>query len=91
MWIIWDENDVVQDKSSRWANLSRGYTFPNCQEYEVVFYADIDNDGISEKLTYYLEKSQFKGYNIILFIFCHVLLKKCGSEKILIFLLANNK
>lgn len=36
------------------------YLLESCQEYEVVFYSDTDNDGIAEKLTYYLENSQFK-------------------------------
>ncbi len=36
------------------------YLLESCQEYEVIFYADTDNDGIAEKLTYYLENSQFK-------------------------------
>lgn len=36
------------------------YLLASCQEYEVVFYADTDNDGISERLTYYLENNQFK-------------------------------
>jgi len=36
------------------------YLLKNCDEYEVTFYADPDNDGVAEQLTYYLENSQFK-------------------------------
>ena len=35
MWIICDENDVIQDISSNEANLSRGYDFPNYKKYEI--------------------------------------------------------